>query len=184
SNVQNLFHLDNPLSFRIQHDLLRPTWVNRCAQNVCEQLCLPVPFRLTHNYSAPYACACADDWVAVEHKPNRCIRLSNNTQEKNHKETFRRLRIKPSSANGDMEEKRSPSSALILLLIVVFASCSLGLSMACLGHYTYYKYVHGSAMERGANSSMGFVELNRKTSSVDLLDVPEQAILNQINYNI
>ncbi|KAF8560775.1 hypothetical protein P879_04327, partial [Paragonimus westermani] len=189
SNVQNLFHLDNPLSFRIQHDLLRPNWVDRCAQNVCEHLCLPVPFRLTHNYSAPYACACADDWVAVEHKPNRCIRLSNNTQEKNHStlntdETFRQLRIKSSSPNGDIEEKSAPSTALIVLFIVVFASCSLGLSMACLGHYTYHKYVQGSVMERVVNGSIGSVELNRKTNSVNLLDVPEEAMLSQTNCNV
>ncbi|KAA3678483.1 uncharacterized protein DEA37_0008695 [Paragonimus westermani] len=119
-----------------------------------------------------------EDWVYwTDRKVKSLMRANKFTDE-----AFRQLRINTASADGDIEEKRAPSSALIVL-IVVFASCSLGLSMACLGHYTYHKYVQGSVMERVVNGSMGSVELNRKTNSVDLLDVPEQDMLSQTNCN-
>ncbi|CAI2737853.1 unnamed protein product, partial [Dicrocoelium dendriticum] len=77
--VEPMFNISSPHIFRLQHDLLRPPFTDRCPGYMCEQLCIPVPLRSYPAYTLPYECACADGWEVNRTDAHRCV--GNNTEE-------------------------------------------------------------------------------------------------------
>ncbi|THD27838.1 hypothetical protein D915_001224 [Fasciola hepatica] len=75
ADVELMFHVTDPVSFRLQHDLLRPVWINRCARSSCTHLCLPIPLRSYPNYSEPFRCDCPDGWETHPLDPTQCRKI-------------------------------------------------------------------------------------------------------------
>lgn len=82
ADVELMFHVANPFSFRLQHDLLRPVWINRCARHSCTHLCLPVPLRSYPNYSEPFRCTCPDGWETDPRDSTHCRQINWNNESR------------------------------------------------------------------------------------------------------
>ncbi|KAA0194886.1 hypothetical protein FBUS_02321 [Fasciolopsis buskii] len=152
ADVELMFHVANPFSFRLQHDLLRPVWINRCARHSCTHLCLPVPLRSYPNYSEPFRCTCPDGWETDPRDSTHCRQINWNNESRMGNwtgllspvdpDTFweqrasllldwlgnNRARSAASTVSAGMLNSVSGSVIPVVVLITLLAACLLALA--------------------------------------------------------
>ncbi|VDP76174.1 unnamed protein product [Echinostoma caproni] len=162
ADPESMFSIPDPLSFRLQHDLLRPVWVNRCTRHRCQQLCLPVPLRSYPNYSDPFRCACAEGWQVDPSDPTRCrIIVSTNGTETISEMAFSPIdpdtfwderasflrewigrRMRAATTEADQMTFVSGSFIPIAILLALLVACLLGLGASYVAFRNYRKHLN------------------------------------------
>ncbi|TGZ75011.1 hypothetical protein CRM22_000639 [Opisthorchis felineus] len=194
AGIQALFNIARPSAFRIEHELLRAPLVNRCLGNTCQQLCLPVPLRSYPNYSAPYQCACDDQWSLKPGSSDTCVSQANHTRTsrqgnvspfwKMRAEAYhgRVLQVKATatSVGGEPRTDSHGFSPLFILVAAMLGACLFGMSLSCLGHYTYRAHVQRRLRKRDPAQFMGNEKLTQEaTNDVNNTEEQLQLMRNQ-----